>query len=107
MTSVLSILVSPLLWLALFSGIYGLQGLSCELDLDTTTFAGISAARALLGAAWLAAIALQATLLAALHADRFSPEGAFVRWISRATGWTGLVAMIWTLFPVAVTSSCG
>jgi len=107
MTSVISILVSPVVWLAAFSAIYGLQGLVCELDLEGTTFAGFGAARALLGLAWIAAIGVQAALLAALYSQRLGPRSPFVRWVSRATGWTGLVAVIWTLFPVVAASTCG
>lgn len=105
MKDVFRIMLAPLLWLAAFSAIYGLQGLLCELnaagDMTSTPLR-----RGILVAAYGLAIALQCGLLAWLHGTRRAIRSRFVDFVSRATGWTGLVATIWSLFPVAVLSLC-
>lgn len=100
MTDLARILVGPLAWLAAFSAVYGLNGMACGLRWDPA-LAGV-----LRGAAFAAAVALQAAILVALHLPRLAPRSAFVRRVSRATGWTGLVAALWSLVPVLVTTSC-
>lgn len=107
MTSLLRILASPLLWLASFSAIYGLQGLLCAAETKGWGLASVEPSVVVLGAAWFAAISLQVMLLWALRSRRYGTQSDFVRWVSLATGWTGLVATIWTLFPIVTTSTCG
>lgn len=106
MTDILRILAAPLVWLASFSAVYGLHGLICGHGLADAEFAGLPLPRILLVGAWLIAIALQVGILAALHSRRFGAEGSLVRFVSRATAWTGLAAAVWTLFPAAVTTYC-
>ena len=98
MRDVLRILAAPLLWLAAFSAVYALHGLACA--------GGWAEARPVLLAAWGAAILAQGALLLALHARRTGASAPFARRVSLATGWTGLAATLWSLFPVAVTSAC-
>ena len=100
MTDLLRILIGPLVWLAGFSAVYGLHGMICGLGWGGTP------AAALRIAAFAAAVAVQAGILAALYLPRFDPATGFVRRVSRATGWTGLAAAVWSLFPVLATSSC-
>ena len=100
MTDLARILIGPLAWLAAFSAVYGLHGMACGLGWDPALAAALRAA------AFAAAILLQAGILVALHLPRLGPRSAFVRRVSRATGWTGLVAALWSLFPVLVTTSC-
>jgi hypothetical protein len=52
------------------------------------------------------AIAVSAGLLWALHSPRFASPSAFVLFVSRATGWAGLAATIWSLFPAVTMTSC-
>ncbi|NDV01168.1 hypothetical protein [Pseudoroseicyclus tamaricis] len=101
MRDVLRILIAPLVWLAAFSAIYGLHGLICG--------HGITAPppRLLLLAGYGLAVAAQVALLWALHVPRFASPSPFVSFVSHATGWVGLVATVWSLLPVAVTSYCG
>ena len=106
MTDLLRILAGPLLWLATFSAVYGLHGILCGIDPAGTAFGEVSLPRILLAAAWLVAIALQLAVVAALHSARFGSRSNFVRVVSRTTGWVGLAASLWTLFPTVVTSSC-
>lgn len=107
MIDVARILVAPLVWLACFSAVYGLHGVLCASAMDGAGAAGLPSARVLLAVAWLAATLVQAGLLAALHFGPFASRSRFVGTVSRATGWTGFVATLWTLFPTVATSHCG
>ncbi|QXT40235.1 hypothetical protein [Gymnodinialimonas ceratoperidinii] len=106
MRDVVRIMLAPLLWLAAFSAVYGLQGLLCGHDV-TGSIAGLPLPRVILIAAYGLAIALQCGVLAWLCRTRAAVGSRFVGFVSRATGWTGLVATIWSLFPVALLSICG
>ncbi len=107
MSEVLRILAPPLVWLASFSAIYALHGLGCALRWPEIEMAWLSLFRLLLLAAWLAALLAQIALFFALRSERFGSGSPFVRWTSIGTAWVGLVAALWTLHPVATTSSCG
>lgn len=104
MTDVLRILVSPLAWLAAFSAVYGLHGSICGYGLTGTVF-GVALPGLLLGAGYALAILAQLALLAAHYAWPH-PSSDLVRFVSRAGGWTGLVATIWTLLPVVSITTC-
>ena len=107
MKDILRIIIAPLVWLVTFTLVYGLHGLLCGHDLTTLMIGKIPVARVLLIAAYVFAALVQLALLAALHAPRLASRYSFVRFVSRATGWVGLGATLWTLFPVVTTSSCG
>ncbi|WP_428515808.1 hypothetical protein [Roseovarius sp.] len=104
MTDVLRILVSPLLWLAAFSAVYGLHGSICGHGLTGTMF-GVGLPGVLLGAGYALAILAQLALLAA-HYSWPHPSSDLVRFVSLAGGWVGLVATIWTLLPVVSITTC-
>lgn len=106
MKDVLRILAAPLLWLASFSAVYGLHGLICEHGIDGEVFGLLSLQRVLMATAWLLAIAAQVVVLWGLHAPRFASPSSFVSFVSRGTGWVGLVAAVWTLFPAVATTYC-
>jgi hypothetical protein len=99
MIDLMRILVAPLVWFASFSAVYGLHGALCGAG------ATGGAAPALI-AAFAVAILLQVALLAALSAPHLASPSRFVGFVSRATGWVGLVATVWSLFPVLATSTC-
>lgn len=105
MTDILRILISPLVWLASFSAVYGLHGLICGHGIEGDLL-GFPLQRVLMVAAYAAAILLQVMLVAGLSAPRFSSPSAFVRFVSRATAWVGLVATVWSLLPVVTTTYC-
>ncbi|MEP3435317.1 MAG: hypothetical protein ABJN75_00815 [Hoeflea sp.] len=105
MRDVLRILLSPVVWLASFSTVYALHGLVCELDPGVSGI-GVSWIRIVLVAAFLFAGAFQIVLLALLYSPRFGSAPGFARSVSRAGGWVGLVATVWTLFPTLATSAC-
>lgn len=99
MRDVLRLSVPLALWLAGFSAVYGLQGLTCSRHWPDDL-----AARPALLLAWALAVALQAALLWSLGRDP-SPS-RFARNLSLALAAVALVAAIWTLAPVALTSVC-
>ena len=105
MIDVLRILVAPLVWLAAFSGVYGLHGLGCVLGWTEVDVLALSLFRTALLGAWGFAVLLQIGLLLALRFERFGSPSPFVRRTSVALGWVGLVATLWTLHPVALTST--
>ncbi|MGX0879084.1 small-conductance mechanosensitive channel [Roseovarius sp. MBR-154] len=105
MTDLLRILIAPLVWLASFSAVYAVHGLVCGHDISGTLW-GVPLSKLLLWGAYLVALVLQAALLTALYHPRARSASRFVRRVSRITGWVGLVATAWSLFPVAVTSPC-
>lgn len=106
MKDLLRILLSPVVWLASFSAVYALHGLVCQLDRGMP-YPGVSWSRIVLAAAFLFAVLLQIVLLARLYSPRFGAAPGFARNVSRISGWVGLVATLWTLFPSLVTSPCG
>ncbi|MBP1806824.1 hypothetical protein [Rubellimicrobium aerolatum] len=99
MSDILRLSVPLAAWLAGFSVVYGLQGLSCSRHWPE----GL-AARPVLLSAWVLAVALQAALLWMLL--RNPSPSPFARAVSLALALTALLAALWTLMPVAVTSVC-
>lgn len=99
MREILRLSVPLGLWLASFSAVYALQGLSCSRH-----WPEVLPARPFLLLAWGLAVAIQAGLVWTLLRDP-SPS-PFVRAASLSLAVTALVAAAWTLMPVAVTSIC-
>jgi len=106
MTDVLRILCGPFAWFAAFSAVYGLHGLICGHGIDGEVFGVLSLPRVLLVAAWLVSMILLAGLVWGLYSPRFASPSSFVTVVSRATGWVGLVATAWTLYPTVTTTYC-
>ena len=106
MTDVLRLFGPLVVWLGSFSAVYGLQGLVCS---DRWTMSGLtlSDGRLVLVAAWLTAIAVQVGLLLVLRRYRSASAPGFAAGISLWLSAAAIVATIWSLFPVAVTSTCG
>lgn len=106
MSEVARIFAPLLVWLALFSGVYGLHGLGCGLGWADVDAGPTSLHRAALIAGWGAAIVVQGLVLLALLRIWRSRQ-PFGRSVTRTLGVAALVATVWTLFPVAFASSCG
>lgn len=105
MTDILRLSIPLTAWLAMFSAIYGLQGLVCSarwrgagLDLDSGRWA--------LALAGLLGIAIQSTLLLALRSPRFASSSGFMQSVSLTLATVALVATAWTLLPIATTAAC-
>jgi hypothetical protein len=94
-----------LLWLALFSGVYAVHGLGCGLGWTEVPAGPLTLHRwALVGAA-AGAVAVQGGLLLAIL-GRLGSGRAFVRGLSVTLAVAGVVAVVWSLFPVLFASSC-
>lgn len=106
MKDIIRILIGPLVWLASFSAVYGLHGLICGHGIDGTVLGVLSVPRLLLVGAYGLSILIQAGLVWALHSERFGSPSPFVRFVSRATGWVGLVSAVWALLPTVTTTYC-
>ncbi|MEJ8570707.1 hypothetical protein [Microbaculum marinum] len=106
MTDLLRILISPVVWLAAFSAVYGLHGVLCEISIDGTGYSR-AWARPMLVGAFALALLVQMGLLALLYSTSFQARPGFARTVSRTSGWVGLVATIWTLFPTLAVTACG
>jgi hypothetical protein len=105
MNDLVRILIAPLVWLAAFSGVYGLHGVICGFWIEETVL-GLSLARGLLVAAYALAIMAQVALLWLLYQARFASGSGFVTVTARMTAWAGLVATVWTMLPAVLTTPC-
>jgi len=105
MTEVVRIFAPLLVWLALFSGVYGLHGIGCGLGWPAVELGATSLHRGALVAAWTGALLLQMAVLLALARPLASPR-PFVKGLSVMLSATALIATGWTLFPVVFASSC-
>lgn len=99
MTDILRLSVPLAAWLAGFSAVYGLQGLSCSRHWPE----GLPE-RPVLLAAWALAVLVQAALLMGVLRSP-SPQ-PFTRTVSVALAVTALVAALWTLMPASFASAC-
>ena len=105
MTDVARIFAPLLVWLALFSGVYGLHGIGCGLGWPDLRVGGLSLHRLALLSAYGESLAIQgAVLLALAHPLRSGQP--FVRGVTLTRAVTALVATGWTLVPVTFASSC-
>lgn len=93
------VLLGPTLWAVIFVLIYGLHGVLCA-SVAGPEGSGV-AARIVLVGVWAVGIAGFAPILRAV------PKGhSLAETLPRAGLWIGFVATVFTLFPVAVTTSC-
>lgn len=106
MSDVARIFAPLLIWLALFSGLYGLHGLGCGLGWPGVPLGPLTVHRAVLLAAGIGAVLVQAAVLLALTGPLRSPR-TFVRQVSLTLAVAGVAAMVWTVLPVGFVSSCG
>jgi hypothetical protein len=105
MTDVARIMAPMLVWLAVFSGVYGLHGIGCGLGWPDVEVGDWTLHRTALLAAWASAAILQALLLVALARPLRSPR-PFVQSVSLTLAISGLVATGWTLSPLLFATSC-
>jgi hypothetical protein len=105
MTDVARIFAPLLVWLALFSGVYGLHGIGCGLGWPDESIGPLPLHRTALVAAWIGAVILQSLLLLALTRPLRS-DRPFVQGVSLALAVSGVVAVVWSLFPVLFATSC-
>ena len=106
MIDVLRISVPLTVWLASFSGIYGLQWFACFGNWQSIYVLGLPLARTALIMTWIMVIALQLGLVLAMRSDQFGSRSPFVYRISLTLSLTALIATLWTMFPVVTTTTC-
>lgn len=106
MTDMIRILIGPLVWLSAFSAVYAVHGMGCGLGWTEVELAGLTLHRVALLAGWGAAVAACGMVLVGLWSDRLGSTSGFVRRVSVWLGLVGVVAAVWSLFPVAVLSAC-
>lgn len=94
-------LAGPTLWAALFSLVYALHGTGCNLGWTGRTAPVGDLHHFAMWAAWGAGIALHLALFRLIPA-----EAGRQRTIISAGVWIGLVASLFTLFPVIAVSTC-
>lgn len=104
MSTILRLSLPLTLWLAAFSAVYGLHGLFCS-SRWTPVFEDWTG-RAILVAAAVAVIAMQAAMLFALRSPRWAASDRTMQRTSLILAAAALVASIWTLLPTAVASHC-
>jgi hypothetical protein len=105
MTDIARIFTPLLVWLALFSGVYGLHGIGCGLGWPDMPVGVLSLHRLALISAFAAALAIQSLILLAL-ARPFRSARRFVQNLTLTLAVTALLATGWTLIPVTFASSC-
>lgn len=106
MSDMIRIVIAPLVWLACFSGIYGLHGLSCSTAFAPALPPGAAVWQSLLIVAWIIAVAAQIGLIVALRHRVFASGSRFANRVSTILAWTSLAASLWTLFPVTLLKGC-
>lgn len=106
MSVIFQLLAPLLLWLASFSAIYGLHGLGCAQGWSAVEIGPLSLFRMALVVAWGVVVAAQIMLFRLVrNRIRRAPKRDLPK-TRLIIGWTALVASVWTLFPVAVLTSC-
>lgn len=104
MREVFSIALPLTVWLASFTAVYGLHGIICSGAL--TWLSQPDWARRALLTAWAATVLLQLGALLFVLRPGLGGQPGLVRRISVGLAVVALVAVVWTLFPVAVLPSC-
>lgn len=94
-------LAGPILWGALFSLVYALHGAGCNLGWTDRPVLFTDLHHAAMWVAWLVGLVLHVVLVVILPAGT-----GRARWVIVAGSWIGLVASVFTLFPVIATSTC-
>lgn len=95
------LITGPTLWAIAFAAVYGLHGLGCALGWTSVAFGPVDLHRGAMGLVWLLFIALNAGLLL------LAPRGTVRETrLPRLGLWIGLVATVYTLVPVVLTTSC-
>lgn len=95
------VLAGPILWGGLFSAVYGLHGMGCNLGWTDIGLWFTDLHHAAMWAVWVAGLAVHLLLVVTMPAGQGRPRKIIV-----AGTWIGLVASAFTLFPVIATSTC-
>ena len=102
MKDVVRIVIAMLVWLAVFSALYGLEGVGCAAGWHRIPVNGATLFQAAMTIAFFVAL----LILVALRLPRFRSASPFVAHISIILAVAALVAGAWTLFPALALSHC-
>lgn len=103
----LVVISGPVVWSVGFSILYGLSALGCEYGWVNLQIGGISLIRGLLLLVWLLHLAAILLILRYALVRRANGRlGQFMHFLAVALSLTALIAMLWTGFPVAITTDC-
>lgn len=105
MNDILRLSLPLSIWIAAFSGVYGLEGVVCS-DRWASAGLGLGQGRAVLIVAWGIAIAVQVGLIIGLRMPRFASAQPWVQRTSMILACVALVATVWSLLPVVTASLC-
>lgn len=100
------LLAGPTLWALAFSAAYGLHGLGCAWGWPAVPIGPVSLHRLVLIAVWLAGLGVCGLLACGLRLPRLRPALGPAARLPRLGLWIGFVAILFTLAPVWVASSC-
>jgi hypothetical protein len=106
MIELLRVTIPMFAWIALFSAVYGLHGVTCAARWSQIDVGGASLFRLALTAAFLLALLAQSILLVALYASRLRSASPFIFDVSVILAVAALAATGWSLFPTLVLSAC-
>jgi hypothetical protein len=106
MKDVVRIVIAMLVWLAVFSALYGLEGVGCAAGWHHIKLTGATLFQAAMTIAFLVALLILVAVLVALRSPRFRSASPFVAHISIILAVAALVAGAWTLFPALALSHC-
>jgi hypothetical protein len=106
MKAILAISGGWLVWGAAFAGIYGLHGLACEIGADQVAFGPVTAAHAMMGAAWLVSMALLGVGTWFLWRAPERLEGGVPRSVGLVSWLAALGALVITGSPILFPAVC-
>ncbi len=106
MKDVVRIVIAMLVWLALFSALYGLEGVGCAVGWQHVQVTGATLFQAAMTLAFFVALLILVAVLVALRSPRFRSASPFVAQISVILAVAALVAGVWTLFQALALSHC-
>jgi len=106
MSDLIRLMIGFLVWLGSFSAIYALQGFGCSAGWNEVHLGGVTMHRMVLLSAFIMVLAVQWSIFLGLKSPRHAGSSRFTRRASVELSAAALIAALWTLFPVAVLSSC-
>ncbi|CCJ06641.1 hypothetical protein [Methylocystis sp. SC2] len=106
MKDVVRLVIALLVWLALFSALYGLEGVGCAAGWQRIPVNGATLFQAAMTTAFLVALFILVAVLVALRSQRFRSASPFVAHVSTILAIAALIAGAWTLFPALALPHC-
>ena len=106
MSDLIRLMIGFLVWLGSFSAIYALQGFGCSAGWNEINLGSITMHRMVLLSAFVVVLLVLSSILLGLKSPRHAGSSRFTRKASVELSAAALIAALWTLFPLAILSSC-